>query len=86
MTAGACPGTFGADDREGSWFVGITHHEGMETDTIVGWGRRLCSNSAVEWDSDYSIRVEVDGVIYETGQKLTCGKKNGKEMNRILKE
>jgi hypothetical protein len=74
ITAGACTGGFGTADSEGAWWTGIASHEGMDTDTLVGWGRTLCENDVVNWDSDYTIKVQVDGVTYDTGHSFTCNK------------
>ena len=67
ITAGSCTGAFGTDGSEGTWFTGVASHEGMDTDTLIGWGRTLCKNDIVSWDSDYSIAIQVDGVTFDTG-------------------
>lgn len=56
----------------------------MTNDTIIGWGKELCANGTIDWDSDYTIRLKVGDTTYETGQKLTCKKEATKEMQEQL--
>ena len=84
MAAASCMGTFMDERIEKTFFVGVAHLEGMERDTILGWGKSLCSNEHLEWNSDYQIRLVVDGETYETGQRFTCGRDHGKEMQKVL--
>lgn len=64
--------------------VGVGSQEGMTNDTIIGWGKELCANGTIDWDSDYTIRLKVGDTTYETGQKLTCKKEATKEMQEQL--
>ena len=75
--AASCQGSF---NDEQTFFVGVAHHEGMDTDTIIGWGRNLCDNASVDWDTNYSVRLRLSNMVFETGQIFTCGKDHGKEM------
>lgn len=68
-----CTGNFNGDATQ-EFFFGVSHVEGEIYDKLVGWGRNLCVNSAdgVNFDTDYTIQVTVNGATYDTGQRLVC--------------
>lgn len=74
-----CSGTF-ANDASQEFFFGVSHIEGHGYSQLVGWGKNLCSNSVVNFDTDYTIQVIYDGATFETGQRLICEEAKVDEM------
>jgi hypothetical protein len=64
----------------------VSHVEGVGYDQLVGWGKNLCSNSLVNFDTDYTVQVIYDGATFETGQRLVCDDSKASDMIKDFKK